>query len=280
MHSRFSARTLAQFEDACSIFLVLREIDQVFGDSGISVGSSLKEGDGQRRSRFREYVASVDQTNVNDVQCLSGALGWILEKLERNKSAKDTVETLQRAVTRDGFTYESGQLRATLNGNAPMAFTAVTIEDLQHLGDQAAELHRLALEDPTRAIGGGKELVESVCKTVLRLCDVSVPKDADLVVLSKATMKALELVPSDVDDAKKGADIVRRCLQQLGAVVSSLGELRNLYGSGHGRDGKWKGLGPRHARLAIGAAVTIAEFFAETYLERKEGPVVSPVVGP
>jgi Abortive infection C-terminus len=76
-------------------------------------------------------------------------------------------------------------------------------------------------------------------------------------------------VPAEVDDAKKGAEIVRKCLRQLGAVAASLGELRNLYGSGHGRDGKWKGLGPRHARLAVGAGITVAEFIAETYLERK-----------
>jgi len=82
------------------------------------------------------------------------------------------------------------------------------------------------------------------------------------------TLKALELGPADIDDAKKGAALVRRCLQQLGAVVASLGELRNLYGSGHGRDGKWRGLSPRHARLAVGAAVTFAGFVAETYVER------------
>ncbi len=275
MSARFSTRTLGQFEDACSGYLVLRDIDRVFGDSGIRVGSSSKEGGGQRRSLFRDYLASVDQSRVEEVNRLAEALGWILEMLERNDYAKEAVETLQRAVSRDGFTYEGGQLRATSRAGPPV-FVAVTVEDLRHVGDQAVELHRLALEHPTKAIGGGKELVESVCKTVLRLSGESVAKDADLVALAKATMKTLELVPSDVDDSKKGAEIVRRCLQQLGAVVSSLGELRNLYGSGHGRDGKWKGLGPRHARLAIGAAITIAEFFAETYLERSASVKAQP----
>ncbi len=40
--------------------------------------------------------------------------------------------------------------------------------------------------------------------------------------------------------------------QQLGAVVASLAELRT----------------PRHARLAVGAAVTFAGFVAGTYVER------------
>jgi abortive infection Abi-like protein len=58
---------------------------------------------------------------------------------------------------------------------------------------------------------------------------------------------------------KKGAAFVRKCLQQLSAVVASLGELRNLYGSGLSR---------HHARLAVGAAVTFAGFVVETYVGR------------
>jgi hypothetical protein len=48
------------------------------------------------------------------------------------------------------------------------------------------------------------------------------------------------------------------CPQQLGAVVASLGEMQNA-----------KALSPRHARLAVGAAVTFAGFVAETYVERR-----------
>jgi hypothetical protein len=148
---------------------------------------------------------------------------------------------------------------------------AVNVDDLRAIADQAVRLHSLANERPTDAIGGAKELVESVCKTVLRLSGEDVPgKGADLVEVAKLALKTLDLVPADVDEAKKGAALVRKCLQQLGAVVASLGELRNLYGSGHGRDGRWKGLSPRHARLAVGAAITVAEFIAETYLERTD----------
>ena len=45
-------------------------------------------------------------------------------------------------------------------------------------------------------------------------------------------------------------------------------ELRNLYGTGHGRDGRFIGLKPRHAKLAVGAAATLGTFLLETHLER------------
>jgi hypothetical protein len=92
----------------------------------------------------------------------------------------------------------------------------------------------------------------------LRLIRSPAPgKTAGLVDIATSTLAALELAPAGIDDAIQGADLVGRCLQQLGAVVARLGELR-----------KRKGLSPRHARLAVGAAVTFAGFVAETYAER------------
>ncbi|MDE2580139.1 MAG: abortive infection family protein [Rhodospirillales bacterium] len=44
---------------------------------------------------------------------------------------------------------------------------------------------------------------------------------------------------------------------------------RRLYGSGHGRDGKHRGLGPRHARLAVATAVAFIDFVTEAYHERE-----------
>ena len=54
----------------------------------------------------------------------------------------------------------------------------------------------------------------------------------------------------------------------MGSVARGLGELRNLYGTGHGKDGTTRGLATRHARLAVGAAGTLATFPLETHLER------------
>ncbi|WP_354328249.1 abortive infection family protein [Variovorax atrisoli] len=44
--------------------------------------------------------------------------------------------------------------------------------------------------------------------------------------------------------------------------------MRNHYGKGHGKAAGAKGLQPRHAKLAVGAASTLAVFLAETHNER------------
>ena len=51
-------------------------------------------------------------------------------------------------------------------------------------------------------------------------------------------------------------------------IVSGLAEIRNLYGTGHGKHGKHRGLSARHAKLAAGAAGTLAVFLFETHQNR------------
>lgn len=52
--------------------------------------------------------------------------------------------------------------------------------------------------------------------------------------------------------------------------VHNLAQLRGLYDTGHGRDGKLRGLQPRHARLAVASAVAFIDFISDTYRNREE----------
>lgn len=123
--------------------------------------------------------------------------------------------------------------------------------------------------DPALAIGTAKELVESCCKTVLTKRGVSYASSADLPTLTKLVARELGLVPEGITDAAKGADTIKLILRNLAALTQYLAELRGLYGSGHGRDGRHRGLQPRHARLAVGAAVSFIDFVTETFRERQ-----------
>ena len=86
----------------------------------------------------------------------------------------------------------------------------------------------------------------------------------DLPQLTKLLAKTLKLVPEGISDEAKGAEIIRLILRNLMALTQYLAELRGLYGSGHGRDGKYRGLEARHARLAAGATAAFIDFVTET----------------
>ena len=85
--------------------------------------------------------------------------------------------------------------------------------------------------------------------------------------LTKETLKELKLVPEDIHEASRGSDIFKRLLSNLGTIGNGLAELRGLYGTGHGKRGKTSALSARHAKLAVGAAATLAIFLFDTHKE-------------
>src|SRR5690606_24554028 len=125
-------------------------------------------------------------------------------------------------------------------------------------------------KDPALAIGTAKELVETTCKTILEDLGFAPSASLDAGDLVKVTLKQLKLLPDDIPDAAKGADAIRKTLRSLAALVQGLVETRNLYGTGHGGSGRARGLTPRHARLMVGAATTLATFLFETFEARSQ----------
>ncbi|MBB6326657.1 hypothetical protein FHS59_002285 [Algoriphagus iocasae] len=85
----------------------------------------------------------------------------------------------------------------------------------------------------------------------------------------KETTKLLKLTPNDIPNETKAASSIKQILGSLSAVVQGIAEVRNEYGSGHGKDGNFRGLQPRHAKLAVGAASTLAVYLLETYELKK-----------
>ncbi|WP_232416201.1 abortive infection family protein [Methylotenera mobilis] len=84
----------------------------------------------------------------------------------------------------------------------------------------------------------------------------------------KLTSKELELTPGDIPDKSRAAETIKSLLSNLATITQGVAELRNHYGTGHGKVAGAKGLQSRHAKLAVGAASTLAVFLAETHKER------------
>jgi Abortive infection C-terminus len=140
--------------------------------------------------------------------------------------------------------------------------------DAAYMDQQIGRMWKSVDSDPELAIGTAKELIETCCYTILAERGKPVQGKPEIPALTKATLKELKLVPEDVPDAAKGRETIKRLLSNLGTVVQGLAELRGLYGSGHGKEGRTRSLKPRHAKLAVGAAATLATFLFETHKER------------
>lgn len=150
-----------------------------------------------------------------------------------------------------------------------------TVRDLQHefsseyLFSEMNLMLKMQEENPTEAIGKAKELVESCCKTILEANNVAVDRKWELSKLVSETTKLLKIMPEDISESIPMATTMKKLLGNLRAIAESLGELRNVYGSGHGKSAAYKGLQPRHARLAVGSSLTLVRFLWDSFQYRK-----------
>lgn len=263
-----SKKTRNEFRE----FLVgwtLREIEMEFDAADIPCHTSegLNLPSGARRSLVEQYYASLDLTMPEDARKLLTVYENVLAKAQTQ--LPNQVAPLTRWLEKDGFIFLNSRIQR--KGGLPLVPQIKTIAtkfDANHMAEQIQRIERAVESDPALAIGSAKELVETCCRTILKDRGIEAERDSDLHKLVKETAKNLKLTPDDVPDAVKGAETIRRILGNFGALSQGLAELRNLYGTGHGKEGKAKGLSPRHARLAVGVAATLATFLFETHQER------------
>ena len=124
--------------------------------------------------------------------------------------------------------------------------------------------------DPALAIGTAKELVDTCCKHIADRMNLDLPKKPDTPDLVRAVLEGLKLLPENISDSAKGADSIRKMLRALTTLMQGLVEVRNLYGTGHGKSSTHRGPQPRHARLAVASAATFVEFVVDTYRDREQ----------
>lgn len=137
--------------------------------------------------------------------------------------------------------------------------------DINELNRHAARIRRGIAEDPAQAIGSAKELLETVLKSVLG--EHGERSSDDIPALLRRAQRELDLDPTSPDRGVPGADVIRRTLSNLGQVVVGVAEVRNLFGTGHGRS-RARELNVAHARLVVNAALTLATFLLEVWQER------------
>jgi hypothetical protein len=140
--------------------------------------------------------------------------------------------------------------------------------DTNYVLQQITRMETAINEDPDLAIGTAKELIETCCKTILKERGVDVQGNYDCSQLVKKTARELALTPENIPDESKAVEIIRRLLSNLVTITQGIAELRNHYGTGHGKAANMRGLQSRHAKLAVGAASTLAVFLLETHQEK------------
>ena len=157
----------------------------------------------------------------------------------------------------------------------PPAVTREARELADTLGDYVSrQITRMEIalsDEPDLAIGTAKDFVETVCRTILERRGVDIARDDDLPGLVRAAVNNLPVVPQGIDDQARWNGVIVQLTNNLSSLGRSLAELRNAFGTGHGRPVGYVGLEAHHAQLAVRTATAAGVFLYEVHERNPPG---------
>ncbi len=118
--------------------------------------------------------------------------------------------------------------------------------------------------DPREAVSAACNILESIFKVYIADEKLPAPQKQDLQGVWKVVKSDLGFDTKLVQD-----DDLKRVLSGILSIVDGIGAFRTHASSAHGQGRKIYNLKPRHARLAIHSAHTIALFVLETWDEKR-----------
>lgn len=224
-------------------------------------------------SKGKSLTAYIDEASADDATKL---LKDLLTYYEENYEWEYTENTDEDTYGYYQYNVEYARLykkcRAymdrVLNIATPLAPNAAELQEKfssEYLSKQIDLMLKMQVENPTDAIGKAKELIESCCKTILDNKNVSWDKNWDMSKLTGETLNLLNLTPKAISDTDPVSENIKAVLGNLRGITTKLAEIRNPYGSGHGKSASFTGLEVRHAKLAVGCSITFVTFLWDTY---------------
>lgn len=135
--------------------------------------------------------------------------------------------------------------------------------------EEQVERLRRSTTDPALLIGTAKELLESVSKFVLEELGMPVSDKMDYNQLWHLARERLHVLPQQVDPNVPGVDAIRAIHQSTWNIADQVNKLRNLQGTGHGRNLP-TGVSEDLAMLVVREAATVADYMLAR-LDREKG---------
>ena len=199
---------------------------------------------------------------------------WWSNKPNQWQSDKERVRNIQAKY---GLSYHlGGQILGAISGASSRSLK--TILEERDLAAVEVEFQR-ALEtvalDPPASVTAACSLIEALCKVYIEDEGLELPAKETIKDLWKLVSRHLGLNPGNI-----AAQDIIRILSGLTSVIDGIGSLRTHAGSAHGHGRETYALEPRHARLAVHAAHTLAMFVIETWDSRKRNGDTSQGTSP
>lgn len=238
-------------------------------------GAPKDPPDGSKSVKALEWLRRTNKECANPLQVLGRIIEYYMEEppptgshLNDFPPADFTPEQdkINKALARYELKYMRGGNIVTSLG-APTRTLEEFIRD-RDIPSIEHEFHR-ALQNvessPREAVSAASNILESLCKVYIAEEQLDMPAKQDLKPVWTVVRKHLGFDPGVVEDQD-----LQTILTGLFAVVEGIGALRTHASSAHGAGKKSYKLEPRHARLAIHAAHTVALYVIESWDKKRK----------
>ena len=170
-------------------------------------------------------------------------------------------QKIRKALARYDLQYiRGGSIAGTLGTPSRTLEDFIRERDLPAIDQEFTRALSNVDQSPREAVSAASNILESVCKVYIADRGLEMPSKQDLKPVWSVVRKDLGFDPSIVEDQD-----LQVILTGLIAIVEGIGALRTHASSAHGAGRKQYKIEPRHARLAIHGAHTVALFVLESW---------------
>lgn len=235
-------------------------------------GAPGEPPEGSKHAKALAWLRRTNSESANPLQVLGRILeGYMEEALDPNdRWEKDKIaerDKLVRALADAHLQYIKGGRVVGAMGTPTRALAEFIRDgDLESIDQEFQRAVQNATTSPREAVSAASNILESVCKVVIADEGLAMPAKQDLQSVWGIVRKYLGIDPSKIEDQD-----LRQILTGLISIVHGIGSLRTHASSAHGAGKSPYRLEPRHARLAIHAAHTLALFVLESWHKRSKG---------
>lgn len=186
---------------------------------------------------------------------------------EQIDAKNNKIKKLKKQLERAGLTYSRGGIITKGEGLATKTLSdLVKNRDIPAIEFEFDRAIKYVESSPREAVSAACNILESIFKAYIEEhAHLSMPAKQDIQSVWKVVKADLGLDASILEERD-----LQEIVSGIMATVSGIGALRSHASSAHGAGKKVYNLKPRHAKLAIHSAHTIAAFVLETWGEREK----------
>jgi hypothetical protein len=273
MRKEIPAPIIAVLADNLPVFESHAGLDNLF----LHADAPGDPPEGSKPVKTQAWLRRINKDSENPLITLGKLIECYMEIPEQDESEstlfgnpianpnKEFKRKLESILSRCNLTYMSGGYVSD-GSSAPSRSLAELIKgrDIPAIDTEFNRALSNVNSEPREAVSAACNILESIFKTYISDESLTMPQKQDLQNVWKVVRADLGFDPSLVQD-----DDLKKVLSGILSVVDGIGAFRTHASSAHGEGRKLYKLKPRHARLAIHSAHTLALFVLETWDENR-----------